>query len=466
MNVTPLPDDISARIEERAARLRDEILCAPSVPAREKTYYVSADGDDSADGRTPATAWKTARKPEKDGLEPGSLVLFRRGDLFRGGFRALPGVTYSSYGEGEKPRIVGSPFDGAKTGSWKEVCPSVWRYSEKLRDDCGGIVFDGGPLHGLKKIMDWQSGEPVDSVTGEPFRGYFDLTGDLSFWHDLGKEATSAEEGGYVYLRSEAGDPARRFREIEFLPRFHGISIGGDNVTIDGLCILYCGAHGIGAPTTNGLTVRNCVVGWIGGTVQYYHKGRPIRFGNGIEIYGGCTDYTVERCHIFQCYDAGVTFQCCGGQNPIVMDGVSFRENLIEDCVYSVEYFLTKPEVPDINNAMRRISIRDNIMRRAGYGWGVQRPDKLNHAHIKSWDGENRCEGDFVIENNVFDRGRIMMLHVCAEQKEWLPVFRNNRYIQYRGADLGRIGPVFAPMTAYREDVIPDMFREDTFYSV
>ena len=119
MLITPLPDGISARIEEQAARLREEIEHSPSVPAREKTYYIRADGDDCADGRTPATAWKTAREPERRGLSAGSLVLFRRGDLFRGGFRALPGVTYSSYGEGAKPRITASPFDGAKTGAKK-----------------------------------------------------------------------------------------------------------------------------------------------------------------------------------------------------------------------------------------------------------------------------------------------------------------------------------------------------------
>ena len=467
MLIRPLPDEISARIEENAARLREEIDRAPSVPARERTYYVRADGDDTADGETPGTAWRTAGAAERHGVRAGSLVLFRRGDLFRGGFRALPGVTYSSWGEGEKPRITASPFDGAKTGSWTEVCPSVWRFSEKLKDDCGGIVFDGGRAHGYKKVVNWESGEPVDSVTREPFRGYFDLTGDLSFWHDLGRESVRSEDGGFVYLRSESGNPARRFREIEFLPRVHGITVGGDNVTVDGLAVLYCGAHGIAAGTVNGLCVRNSVFGWIGGSLQYYRGGRPVRFGNGVEIYGGCGDYTVERCRVFQCYDAGLTFQySSGGREPILMDGVSFRDNLIEDCVYSVEYFLGKPEGDDVRRVMRRIAIRGNIMRRAGYGWGIQRPDKTTPAHIKSWDHENRCGGDFLIENNVFDRARHMMLHVSAGREEWLPAFRNNILIQYRGAHLGRIGPIPTAMSAYGEDGIPALLRGETLYSV
>ncbi|MCR4905951.1 MAG: right-handed parallel beta-helix repeat-containing protein [Clostridiales bacterium] len=467
MRIHQLSDEVSARIEERAAVLRDEIGRAPSVSARGETYYISADGDDTKDGKTPRTAWRTAKRAEQQGPAAGSLVLFRRGDIFRGGFRALPGVTYSSYGEGDKPLITASPFDGAKTGTWTEVCPSVWRYSEKLKDDCGGIVFDGGTAHGLKKVVNWESGAPVDSVTREPFRGYFDLTGDLSFWHDLGREAIRSEDGGFVYLRSESGDPARRFRRIEFLPRVHGITVGGDNVTVDGLSVMYCGAHGIAAGTVKGLTVRNSVFGWIGGGLQYYRNGRPVRFGNGVEIYGGCADYTVERCHVFQCYDAGLTFQySSGGRDEILMDGVSFRENLIEDCVYSVEYFLGRPDGEDVSRIMRRIAIEGNVMRRAGYGWGIQRPDKTTPAHIKSWDHENRCGGDFLIGNNVFDRARHMMLHVSAGREEWLPAFRDNTYIQYRGADLGRTGPLPTSMSAYEEDALPAMLGEETFYCV
>ena len=467
MTIHPLPSGFAAELEERAARLRNEIDRAPSLPAGEKTFYIRADGDDSADGKTPRTAWKTAAAPEKHALKAGSTVLFRRGDTFRGGFRALPGVTYSSWGEGDKPVVTASPFDGAETGSWTEVCPSVWRYSEKLRDDCGGIVFDGGAAYGQKKVVNRESGEPLDSVTREPFRGYFDLTGDLSFWHDLGGEVIHADGGGYVYLRSESGDPARRFRRIEFLPRVHGISVGGDNVTIDGLAVMYCGAHGIAAGTVNGLTVRNSVFGWIGGGLQYYKDGRPVRFGNGVEIYGGCRDYTVERCRVFQCYDAGLTFQySSGGRDPVTMDGVLFRENLIEDCVYSVEYFLGKPDGEDVRRVMRNIEISGNIMRRAGYGWGIQRPDKTTPAHIKSWDHFNSCGGNFRIADNVFDRARHMMLHIAAAREEWLPCLRDNAYIQYRGAHLGRIGPVPTSMSAYAEDGVPELLRDETLYSV
>ena len=452
-------------VRARADELRREIDAAEDPVRSGPAVYLSADGDDGCDGRTPDTAWKNLDRLKKASIAPGTSVLFRRGDIWRGSVEAQASVTYGAYGSGEKPRLYGSPFDGAKTGSWTEVCPHVWRYSEKMEDDCGGIVFDGGPLHGRKVTVSTDGPVPVDTVTREPFRGYFDLTGDLSFWHDLGKDAIRREGGGTLYLRSETGNPAERFGEIEFMPRVHGISVHCDNVTVDNLCLMYYGAHGIAAGTVNGLHVTNTVLGWIGGGLQYVRNGRPVRFGNGVEIYGGCRDYRVERCHVFQCYDAGLTFQySSGGGEDILMDGVTFRDCLIEDCSYSVEYFLGKADRGDADRQMKNILISGCVMRGAGCGWGVQRPDRLTPAHLKAWDHFNRRTGEFVAENNIFDRSRHMMLHVAAEREEWLPLFRNNLFVQYPGADLGRIGPIPTAMLPYAEDAVPERLAENNAF--
>ncbi|MCR5263687.1 MAG: right-handed parallel beta-helix repeat-containing protein [Clostridiales bacterium] len=458
-------DEYRKAAEIRAVKLAERIYGAEPEISGGVRYYISSSGDDSADGLSPESAWSTLAAVDGHEISPGSVVLFRRGDIWRGSFAARPGVTYSSYGTGDLPALYGSPFDGAKDGCWKEVFPKVWRYSEKLRDDCGGIVFDGGRYHGYKRVVNWENGVPSDNVSREPFRGYFDLTEDLSFWHDLGREKIHDDAGGYVYLRSELGDPAKRFGEIEFLPRVHGISVKGGDVTIDGLRVMYCGAHGIAAGTVSGLTVRNSVIGWIGGGLQYYRDGRPVRFGNGIEIYGGCVGYTVENCHVYQCYDAGITFQySSGGSEPVYMDRVRIRDNLIEDCVYSVEYFLGRPDDPKTDRQMRDIVISGNVMRRAGYGWGIQRPDKTTPAHIKSWDHFNRLTGRFDISGNLFDLSRHMMLHISAEREEWMPGLEGNTYIQSRGADLGRIGAIPTSMAAYTDEILQGTdFGKETF---
>ena len=465
LTINVLTSDVKERVENRAAALKETIYSSGDVVPDGECYYLSADGNDLNDGLTPETAWKTLAVLENHSFAPGTCVLFRRGDMWRGRIVAQPGVTYAAYGAGEKPRLYGSPFDGAKTGQWEEVLPDIWRFSEKLTDDCGGIVFNGGEKWAVKCVVNYEGDTPVDNVTREPFTGYQDLRGDLAFWHELPPEAVHDDAGGYIYLRSESGNPAERFDEIEFLPRYHGISVYYNDITVDNLCIMYYGAHGISAGTVERLHVKNSVFAWIGGSLQFVQDGRPVRFGNGVEVYGGCKDYVVENCHVYQCYDAGITFQCSAGEEEILMDGVAFRDNLIENCSYSIEYFLGKG-TNQADRQMRDILISGCVMRQAGAGWGVQRPDKHEEAHIKSWDHYNRLTGAFLIENNLFDRAEYMMLHVAAEEEDWLPVFRDNEYIQYENGLWGRIGKSITTMQKYSADSISEKrFGAELFYS-
>ena len=70
-------------------------------------YYVSSDGDDSNDGKTPETPWKSAKRVNGSWLLEGDAVLFRRGDVFRGwAIKPMPGVSYGAYGTGEKPEFL------------------------------------------------------------------------------------------------------------------------------------------------------------------------------------------------------------------------------------------------------------------------------------------------------------------------------------------------------------------------
>src|SRR4051812_28944896 len=46
------------------------------------TYYVSATGNDSADGRSAAHAWKTLARVNQKDFSPGDRVLFQGGKTF------------------------------------------------------------------------------------------------------------------------------------------------------------------------------------------------------------------------------------------------------------------------------------------------------------------------------------------------------------------------------------------------
>jgi hypothetical protein len=66
------------------------------IPVGAECRYLSATGDDSADGKTPSTAWRTTERLNRERLPKGVFVLFERGGVFRGGFKASAGVTYTA----------------------------------------------------------------------------------------------------------------------------------------------------------------------------------------------------------------------------------------------------------------------------------------------------------------------------------------------------------------------------------
>ena len=78
-------------------------------------YYVSATGNDGADGLTAASAWQSISKVNAilSNISEGSTIFFNRGDIFYGtiiiqksGTSVSP-ITLSAYGTGAKPTITG-----------------------------------------------------------------------------------------------------------------------------------------------------------------------------------------------------------------------------------------------------------------------------------------------------------------------------------------------------------------------
>ncbi len=78
--------------------------------------YLSNNGNDSNSGTTSGQPWKTLEKLNSvmAGLIPGTAVLFKAGDTFEGEIKVVASgtrddpVTFTSYGEGEKPLITGA----------------------------------------------------------------------------------------------------------------------------------------------------------------------------------------------------------------------------------------------------------------------------------------------------------------------------------------------------------------------
>ena len=120
------------------------------------------------------------------------------------------------------------------------------------------------------------------------------------------------------------------------------------------------------------------------------------------------------------------------------MTGIRYQNNVVENCVYSIEYFLEKTG-KDTESYIDDCIISDNILRFAGYGWGQQRHNTHTPAHIKGWSYENTAS-NYTIKNNIFDRSAYRMLHLVARKAESCPVMDGNTYIQKYGMTLGQYG--------------------------
>ena len=62
-----------------------------STEAVAAVYYVSNEGLDNNDGKSPEISWCTIARVNTEPLVPGDVVLFRRGDCWRGQIRPRSG---------------------------------------------------------------------------------------------------------------------------------------------------------------------------------------------------------------------------------------------------------------------------------------------------------------------------------------------------------------------------------------
>ena len=436
--------DLAALRAETDKRIA-EIRATTGTPEIKGTkYYVSPNGNDMNPGTSPEQAWKTLSRVNAGPLRSGDAVLFERGGVYRGQITAkFAGVTYSAYGTGDKPKIYGSGEDCADASKWTQTdVPNVWKFYKKMGEDVGTFVFNDGEACGIKCCIRYNDdGTTTNNTTKNPFSTYADLEADLHFWQD--------RDTGEIWLRSDKGNPGTRFKSIEMNPKHNVIALSADGVTVDNLCIKYGGAHGVGGGTRKDITVTNCEFGWIGGTIQTYNlrnanPGVPTRYGNAVELYGGCENYKVSNCYFYQIYDAAVTHQIDGNGKTYMMKNIEYSDNVMEYCNYSIEYFLSHLE-PGNKSKIINCVMKNNQMWYAGYGFCEQRPDKTQDAHIKSWMSNSANETrnpaeDYHVENNLFAFAKGMFLQIFSDVDGSMPTMKGNTYIQNVNGPLGVFG--------------------------
>lgn len=451
----------------------EKILNSPNmeIPTGATVYYVSNNGDDNNDGLSKETPLSTLSAVNALQFTGPAYVCFERGGLWRGQLNARRGVIYTAYGEGDKPKLYASPFDGADASLWtKTETPNIWSIQFDKRD-IGTLVFNHGEKHAMKCVIRTEEdGSTYNNTTGKPFKTYADLCDDLHFFHDY-------YDTGILYLYSEQ-NPGERFSSIEFNIKDRIITTGGET-TIDNFCIKYGGAHGVGAGTVNNLTVQNCEFGWIGGSIQsegIFGRNYGTRYGNAVEIYGGCDNFTVTDNYIYQVYDAGITQQVGIGKDDIKnQKNMTYARNVIEYCNYSIEYFLSAGAGDNNPSRIENFLIEDNYMWYAGIGFCEQRPDKDEAAHIKTWydlPAERNRATNYVVKDNLMLYARDNLVEIFSnlynpDGSDSMPTFLNNHLLGKRGDAFGMLCQNDNSVKTYDEnilDYIGDITNGDTFW--
>lgn len=393
----PYADGVfSTEYDDEADKKRQEITdYKDSKVPYDNVYYISYRGDDTNDGKSPNTPWKTNLNLKI--VPTKSAILFERGGVYRFQVEAKADTYYGAYGEGAKPFLYGSPKNYADESLWTQYKPNIWKASTGLSADIdiGGITFD----HGKKAAVRMQQ----VSVLYQDYMYFY--------------------AQGAVYLYLSKGNPASIHKDIEFTILGAGIHLGkNSNITIENIGIKY-NNFGIGTSgNNNNITLKGLEIGYIGGCQR-----DGTRWGNGVEFWGSCSNVVLEDCWIYQCYDAGITHQY---SKPTTFENISFSNNLIEFCQYPIEFF----NGTESGNIAKNIKYEKNIIRFAGYQ--VFDPkDRLGSSSsatssICMWSPRQFVLENFVITGNIFDTSYGYLIYVSNYNQTNGPKVYGNYYLQ------------------------------------
>ena len=484
-------------VSERAAELideararRDEILNSETeivkgytfIPGETYTgtaYYISNSGDDANDGLSPETAWATIDRLNVEPLQYGDAVFFERGSVWRAAqVYTKPGVTYSAYGEGEKPGLYGSVENGGGAEKWTlwhegSNGSKIWIYykpmldcgSIALNDDLGAIKVQGfwnGEYFQAMSDM-WNTDQTQEATDLQSAMPEFDpaeqLTEDLTFfcdassglpstlpiylsgWYDTGGEPYCLTADGPLYLRCDEGNPGELYPEMEFLSPYAPLDGVEDDVVIDNLSVLYTGRNILSvSPECEGVLVQNCELGWGGGCAASYALDTITGYAAGVQRNGGVggassSRNTFRNNYVHETYQEGLGLETAiefSGQVFDVTD-VTIEGNVFYHCGSALIYFNWDEEAnPD--HQFRNVSFRDNLVFYSTMSDWVDTGEDVDGFTTGAFTidgGPNMQDGTVEVRDNVFFAARECLVYIRTYVPEYLPDFEGNIYAQF-----------------------------------
>ena len=380
------------------------------------TYYIDPIlGLDENDGLSASSPKMDYTKID---VKSGDTLLFKCGSFLRGHLQnpynnSGEVITYSSYGEGEKPTFCGSLDVLSDHSVWCEEEKNIW-VTEAIKDDevCN-FIFNNEDNCGTLR---WTKEELC--AQGDFFDTCFGYRNGLKEF----------PEGHKIYLYSEK-NPGEYYNHIEAVVYGRRWMVtSGTNLRFENLRFINSGVHGIaGGPCAKNLHVKNCNFEFIGGAVWNYNL--KIRFGNGFECWDIAEDVSVTDCYFYNIYDSGVTHQ--GSKEKCEpCKNVHFDNNIFIKCgmgAYEQRDLLPMYATFSGNvciDAGEGFSKLGEEMPRYSEIW----PQPMGH-HIFLWRIDETTEGGKIeIKNNIFASspyGAAIYSIICKEAEDQIELEGN-----------------------------------------
>jgi len=437
-------------------------------------YYVSNNGSDNNNGRTPETAWATPKYALQQSLAPGDAVLLERGSVWTiqpsdafgltsSAYLIPKGVTLGAYGNGDKPILQGSSESADNPGFWElffeEDGIKIWKAAEKVYY-CPVIVFNDGESYAYPVMPGMDEKGMYRTVNGNPFDVREGLEEDLQFCCllDLSQKGVDTvidndPVKGALYLRCDAGNPGDVYKKISIPQTACGLALLTD-AAIDGIKLRYFSCNGAvmdGYDGNHSQTVTNCDVGWCGGLLMGYNEsegGMYLPFSAGGAMQISSTHVTVQDSYIHDCgpftliaafhNNADTPEKCILRFEDILIEG-----NLIARCgsgVHMGDY--ATMDIQDTYGFMSNFVFEDNMVMDSGFGWvgkmvsGQSATSNVRYSAFENYDSAADNDGIY-LRNNIFYKSAYALFSLSeyrlykTEKAGPLPVFSGNTYIQY-----------------------------------
>ena len=438
-------------------------------------YYVSNRGSDSNDGRSPDTPLATLEALDRLNLQYGDAVFFERGSVWR--CERLPesavwakGVTFSAYGEGEKPQFLGSVENGGGAEKWTlayedEDGKKIWAYHREMTE-VAAIVLNHDTIINRDKAY-WNGSEylvvdksyfPIDGdipYTVEEYLPDMYCFPDLRFDQEQGPQddcifrTWNQAENRYdyvedtLYFRCDAGNPGELYSDIEFIQPYPLINGYAADQVYDNICILFS-AETFTSGSYNGIStglnsvIQNMELGFMGGNVTGYLPADGsddyIRYNNGsfgcngggISMNG--SGITARNNYVHHTFQEGIAIELFEDAPPI--ENCTVSGNLIE---YGTQGLLlcNWDETVQDDHIFRNILVEDNLVLYAGYeNWYNDDAADALCSNFILQGGPCAHDGTVVVKNNTFAfaTGGVVLLEVYTE--EYSQVLQENTYVQ------------------------------------